>query len=166
MGLLALSGLIMTTALLVTLCRVVPARIVLGYATSIDVIFTVGILTLYAGTYSGMLAATIAGLALAVVLTVGRKAIGYTYFTVRFEGWKPRLVPVYVPGILDLAAKEMRNAYRRATEVSREHADRVRSVQAFGQGRIVERDRLEQEASGFCYRPASSGFAWRAGLPR
>ena len=107
MGFLALSGLVMTAAMLVTLARVVHWRFILGYATLIDVTATVGLLTLYAGTYSGMMAATISGLVLAVTLSAGRKIFGYSRLN-----WQ--MQTVHYPGVLtDLENKagDKANAY-------------------------------------------------------
>ena len=94
MGFLALSGLVMTAAMLVTLARVVHWKFILGYATLIDVLATVGLLTLYAGTYSGMMAATMSGLILAVTLSIGRKVFGYSRLN-------HKLKVVHHPGVLN-----------------------------------------------------------------
>ena len=107
MGFLALSGLVMTAAMLVTLARVVHWRFILGYATLIDVTATIGLLTLYAGTYSGMMAATISGFVLAVTLTIGRRVFGYSRLN-----WKLQLV--HYPGALQFMENkvgEQVNAY-------------------------------------------------------
>lgn len=116
MGFLALSGIIITCAMLVTLCRVVHWRLVLGYATIIDVLATIGLLTLYAGTFSGMFSATIAGLILAVSLSIGRKLFGYTTIRWNRSFTRPEWEAVHTAGIMDDIGRktgEKTNAYNR-----------------------------------------------------
>jgi hypothetical protein len=67
----------MVTALLLTMSRVIPLRMILGYATIIDVVFSVGMLGVFAGTITGAMNATMAGLVLAITLSAGRWCIGY-----------------------------------------------------------------------------------------
>lgn len=88
MGFLIMSGLVMTCAILVTLGRVVAFRLILGYATIIDISFTMLLLSLYAGTYTGMFSATVAGLMLACLLSIGRFCIGYDKLIIRRVGWR------------------------------------------------------------------------------
>lgn len=61
---------------LFTLRRIMPWRTIFGYAVVIDVTFTVVMIGLFKGTVSGAASATLAGLFLAVALTVGRLLIG------------------------------------------------------------------------------------------
>lgn len=79
-GIMALSGVVMVLAIFVTLARVMDVRVVLGYATEIDVLFSVLLLVMFSGTYMGLLSAAFAGLTLAVCLSVGRYTVGYTRF--------------------------------------------------------------------------------------
>ena len=108
MSFLVLSGMVMTAALLVTLCRVVHWKLVLGYATVVDVLATLMLLTLYAGTFSGMFAATVAGLVLAITLSFGRKVLGYTQvkWNRKFRGaaWET----VQYEGVLDEINRQAR----------------------------------------------------------
>jgi hypothetical protein len=59
-------------AVLVTLHRVVGIKRILRHATLVDVAFTVGMTIMFAGTLTGMLVAVLAGLIMALVLSVGR----------------------------------------------------------------------------------------------
>lgn len=81
-GTMALAGIVMVLAIFVTLSRVFNMRIVLGYATEIDVLFSVLLIVIFSGTFTGLLSAAFAGLTLAVLLTIGRVIFGYTRFRV------------------------------------------------------------------------------------
>ena len=69
--------------LMVTANRVVPMKYIFGYATAIDVTFTVLIIGMFHGTLSGMVSATMAGLLLACFLTCGRNICGYSKLVVK-----------------------------------------------------------------------------------
>lgn len=73
-------------ATLVTLSRVISLHKILGYATLIDVLFSIMMLYVFAGTLGGTLVAISAGLIMAVTLTVARRLIGYDKLT--WRGWK------------------------------------------------------------------------------
>jgi hypothetical protein len=73
-------------AVLVTLNRVIKLKKLLGLATLIDVLFSVLMLIVFAGTLGGTLVAISAGLLMAVTLSVLRKIIGFEKLTIR--GWK------------------------------------------------------------------------------
>lgn len=73
-------------AVLVTLNRVIKLKKLLGLATLIDVLFSVLMLIVFAGTLGGTLVAISAGLLMAVTLSVLRKIIGFEKLTLR--GWK------------------------------------------------------------------------------
>lgn len=76
-GIMALSGVVMVLAIFVTLARIMDLRTVFGYATEIDVIFSILLLVMFSGTYMGLLSAAFAGLTLAVMLSVGRFIWGH-----------------------------------------------------------------------------------------
>lgn len=73
-------------AVLVTLNRVIKLKKLLGLATLIDILFSVLMLIVFAGTLGGTLVAISAGLLMAVTLSVLRKIIGFEKLT--FRGWK------------------------------------------------------------------------------
>lgn len=83
-----LMGLCTVFALCITLGRVVPLRYILGYASVIDVGFSALLLLFFMGTFKGAMMATVAGLMLAVFLTVGRKLFGYSRVRVHRAGLK------------------------------------------------------------------------------
>lgn len=76
-GIMALSGIVMVLAIFVTLNRVLDFRYVLGYATEIDVLFSICLIVVFSGTFYGLLSATFAGLTLALCLSLGRFFLGY-----------------------------------------------------------------------------------------
>jgi hypothetical protein len=65
-------------AIVVTMWRVVPMKLIFGYATYVDVTFTIALLMFMHGTLGGELIATLAGLMLALFLTAGRYVFGYS----------------------------------------------------------------------------------------
>lgn len=67
-------------AFLVTLLRIVRLSLVLSYATFFDVAFTVALFIVFQGTLAGALVATLGGLFMTVLLTIGRKLLGYERF--------------------------------------------------------------------------------------
>lgn len=67
--------------LFVTASRVLPIRVILGYSVCVDVLFTIGLFILFHGSVTGLMAATLAGLIMAITLSVGRWAIGYQRFS-------------------------------------------------------------------------------------
>lgn len=84
----ALFALCIVSATIITLARVMPFRMILGYATYIDVAFSVGMLGFFSGTLTGAMSAVVAGLLLAVTLTLGRKLIGYQRLAFDGDGWR------------------------------------------------------------------------------
>lgn len=73
-------------AFFVTAARVMSVKLLLGYATIVDVAFTVGLLFVFSGTLGGMLIAVLAGLMMAVCLSVMRRYIGYERLAYRHVG--------------------------------------------------------------------------------
>lgn len=65
-------------ATLITGARIVSLRTMAKHATIIDVVFTVLMLVLFAGTLTGMLVAILAGLLMAITLTVLKKTCNLT----------------------------------------------------------------------------------------
>ena len=60
-------------------------RKVLGYSLIIDVTATGGLAWIFAGTFSGMMAAIFGGLTLSLILAVSKKLLGYK--TLTSSGW-------------------------------------------------------------------------------
>lgn len=67
----------LVAALLVTLLRVISLRRMLGYATYIDIVFSLSVFWVFAGSFAGMAAAAVSGLLMAVLLSVMRLCCGY-----------------------------------------------------------------------------------------
>jgi hypothetical protein len=82
-----LAGIIIVVTVFFTLCRIAPLKRWLGYATWVDVTFTVLMLVLFHDTFSGVMSAAFAGLFMAVMLTVLRKAIGFERMHLKRTKW-------------------------------------------------------------------------------
>lgn len=107
-----MSAVITCLALLVTLCRVIPMRVILGYATYIDVTCTIALLVFMHGTLGGELIATCAGLLLALFLTGARYTFGYSKIRwIKHIGW----TTIDFPSPLMAKLKEKKNAYHHAS---------------------------------------------------
>lgn len=78
LGVAILSGLVVVVSLLFFVGRIIPIRVFFGYATQIDVTFTVLMFIVFEGTLGGALTATVAGLFLSCLLTGGRYFLGYS----------------------------------------------------------------------------------------
>ena len=64
-------------ATLITLARIMDIRKLLGFAVIIDVVFSILMFFIFAGTLGGTLVAVVSGLFMALTLTVARRLIGY-----------------------------------------------------------------------------------------
>jgi hypothetical protein len=60
-------------------------RKVLGFSLYIDIITTGGLTWIFAGTFSGMMAAIFGGLTISLILAISKKMIGYKSLTI--SGW-------------------------------------------------------------------------------
>ena len=96
-GIMALSGVVMVLAIFVTMARIMDLRTVFGYATEIDIVFSLALLVMFSGTYMGMMAAAFAGLTLAVCLSIGRFLFGYRRFRMVRYKRKIGVAHVYTP---------------------------------------------------------------------
>ena len=74
-------------ATLITGARIVSLKTMAKHATLIDVVFTVLMLVLFAGTLTGMLVAILAGLLMAVTLTILKKVTNFTKPTFTRPSW-------------------------------------------------------------------------------
>lgn len=109
-------GIILAAACLVTILRVIPFRRMLGWATPIDVGFTALLVWLFHGTLAGMTGAAVGGLALGVVLTLGRWLCGYQRPALRRCGrfkWRYTETAVRSP-VFGGLADAVRNFHTRA----------------------------------------------------
>jgi len=95
------AGVVIVCTVFFTLCRVAPLRRWLGYATIVDVVFTVLMLTMFHATITGLMAATFAGLFMAIMLTVLRKVLGYEKAEFYIDGMriKVRWIRHKAPGL-------------------------------------------------------------------
>lgn len=85
-----IAGVVIVITVFFTLCRIAPLRRWLGYATLVDIAFTVLMLSLFHDTFSGLMAACFAGLLMAMVLTILRRSIGYERLQMYRDGWRLR----------------------------------------------------------------------------
>ena len=75
-GLLILAGFLMAATFFAMMGRI-NMRKFLGYATWIDIFFTIIMFWLFAHTFSGVVAGSVAGLCMALGLTLLRKTMGF-----------------------------------------------------------------------------------------
>ncbi|WP_299073776.1 hypothetical protein [uncultured Paraglaciecola sp.] len=80
-------AIVLVAAILVTASRILSFKTLLGLATPIDVVFTVMLFFIFSGTLAGMVIATIAGLVMAITLSVGRYFFGYNQITFARKKW-------------------------------------------------------------------------------
>ena len=81
-----LSAGLLTAMGIIFLLYKVGFKRVLGYDVLIDIVATIGLMYIFAGTYSGMMAGIVGGLFVSVVLLVAKKFMGYEKLTCR---WVP-----------------------------------------------------------------------------
>lgn len=105
-----LGSFFIVATLYVTSARIFPIKVILGYATSIDLIFTVLMFSLFHGTMTGLMAATLAGLILAISLSIGRWLIGYQRIAISRNRSGITIELVTTPGKLH-RIKEIVNAW-------------------------------------------------------
>jgi len=70
---------------------------ILGYDVIVDIVATIGLMYIFSGTYSGMMAAIIGGLFISVVLIIAKQFINYEKLSC---GWVPfaiKNVKIYRP---------------------------------------------------------------------
>lgn len=85
-GTLALSGILTAISVFVLLCFF-DIRRVAGYHVWIDIFFSVGLVAVYAGTFSGMITAFFGGLTLSIMLLAVKYLMGYARWYKRW-GWR------------------------------------------------------------------------------
>lgn len=105
-------SLVIVAALLATLRRVMPFRIMFGYAVWIDLLFTMTMVNMFIGTFVGLFAAVLAGLILTVVLWIGKLVIGYERLALRRQDGRLRVEVTRYPGWLDTASAGLSEALR------------------------------------------------------
>lgn len=104
-----IGALCLVASLYVTGARVLPIKLILGYATAIDVVFTVCMLGMFAGTLTGAMSAALAGLMLAVSLSVGRWVFGYDRIVLRRDHKTIGVEVVSTPGKLCQALRNLKD---------------------------------------------------------
>ena len=82
-----LVSVLMVAATLITLQRVLSLKRIAGLATPIDIAFSVGLFFVFAGTLAGMVIAIIAGLFMAITLSVLGRLVGKERPTMRRTNW-------------------------------------------------------------------------------
>lgn len=95
-SLLFIAGVLMAGTFFAMMGRINMRRF-LGYATWVDLFFTIVMFGLFAHTFSGVVAGSVAGLCMALGLTVMRKTMGYErvrLIRVRWYRYQFRWVPV------------------------------------------------------------------------
>lgn len=88
-GTLALSGVLSALSVFI-FAMFIGIHKVVGYHLWVDAVFSVILVVVYAGTFSGMITAFTGGLALSLMLFLTKKSIGYGRWT--RNGWR------YYPG--------------------------------------------------------------------
>lgn len=91
---LILSGLIVTLTTLALLART-NLRRWLGYSSFVDVAFTVILVVLFAGTYSGVVAAAFSGLWMSALLLILRRYLGCEKLAVRRVSWRAGFIRLH-----------------------------------------------------------------------
>lgn len=89
---LIVSGMALTVTLFLVMARTGRLKLFLGYAGWVDIIFTILIFTLFAHTFSGVVAGTFAGLFMAIGLTFARNILGYE--RIKRTGFRIHIVEV------------------------------------------------------------------------
>lgn len=89
---MVLAAAVIVATVFVTLCRVAPLRRWLGYATYVDVTFTILMFFAFHGTYSGIVAAAFSGLFMAFTLSCMRNALGYERLAVKRVRWSEGII--------------------------------------------------------------------------
>jgi len=80
-----LAGLLTALGMLFLLYKVGFKR-VLAYDVVVDIVATLGLMSIFAGTYSGMMAAIVGGLFISVILIVAKRFVSYEKLTCK---WVP-----------------------------------------------------------------------------
>lgn len=105
------AGLAVVVMLLLVMARM-NIRRWLGYANFVDILFTVGLIVLFHGTFSGVVAAAFAGIWMSISLQVLRKIVGIERYEWNRVSWKRGFVHggwhYYAPG--DLTWFKIRDA--------------------------------------------------------
>ena len=86
LGTLAIAGVLSAISVFVLLW-LIDIRKCCGYHIIIDVVFSVGLTIIYAGTFSGMITAFVGGLALSIMLYTTKRMMGYAKYYRRY-GWR------------------------------------------------------------------------------
>ena len=92
-----LSAGLLTALGIVFLLYKVGFKWVLAYDVIVDIVATIGLMYIFAGTYSGMMAAIIGGLFISVILIIAKKFVGYEKLTCSWVPFAIKNVKVQRP---------------------------------------------------------------------
>ena len=92
-----LSAGLLTALGIVFLLYKVGFKRVLGYDVIVDIVATIGLMYVFSGTYSGMMAAIIGGLFISVILIIAKKFVDYEKLTCSWVPFAIRNVKVQRP---------------------------------------------------------------------
>mgnify|MGYP000207921243 CR=1 len=90
------AGLLTALGILFLLYKVGFKR-VLAYDVIVDIVATLGLMTIFAGTYAGMMAAIVGGLFISVVLIIAKKLFGYEKLTCLWIPFTYKNIPLVRP---------------------------------------------------------------------
>lgn len=97
MSAMLLAGFILCIAMLLTLARLDILKF-LGYAAVVDVLFTIIMFEMFAGTFMGIVAGAFAGLCMTTLLYVLKYLMGYKKLRMYRRGVRMGFEWVYYPG--------------------------------------------------------------------
>ena len=92
-----LSAGLLTAMGIVFLLYKVGCNKILGYDVIVDIVATLGLMYIFAGTYSGMMAAIIGGLFISVILIIAKKFVSYEKLTCSWVPYAIKNVKVQRP---------------------------------------------------------------------
>lgn len=97
MSAMLLAGFVLCIAMLLTMARMDILKW-LGYATIVDVLFTIVMFEMFAGTFMGIVAGAFAGLCMTTLLYVLKYLMGYKRLRMYRQGARMGVHWVYYPG--------------------------------------------------------------------
>ena len=98
-----IAGLLTAVGMLFLLYKVGFKR-VLAYDVIVDVVATIGLMYVFAGTYSGMMAAIIGGLFISVVLIIAKQFVSYKKLSCRWVLYSVKNIKLRRPTLRWVAA--------------------------------------------------------------
>ena len=95
MAAMIFAGFILCLAMLLTMARLDLLKF-LGYAAIVDVLFTIVMFEMFAGTFMGIVAGAVSGLCMTSMLYILKGALGYKRFSIKRMQWV-QYGPTYAP---------------------------------------------------------------------